>query len=84
MSELHRHLEDYLRLRRALGFKLEFPGCVLPSLISYLQEAGAATVTADSWTTDFMVVDNMEDETSSVTNMGTYVTESGRAGANQA
>jgi integrase/recombinase XerD len=52
MSELHRHLEDYLRLRRALGFKLEFPGCVLPSLISYLEEAGAATVTAElaiSW-----------------------------------
>jgi integrase/recombinase XerD len=52
MSELGRHLENYLRLRRALGFKLEFPGCVLPSLISYLEEAGAATITAElaiSW-----------------------------------
>ena len=52
MSELGRHLEDYLRLRRALGFKLEFPGLVLPSLIGYLEAAGAATVTAElaiSW-----------------------------------
>ena len=52
MSELGRHLENYLRLRRALGFKLEFPGLVLPSLISYLEEAGTATITAEpaiSW-----------------------------------
>jgi integrase len=52
VSELHRHLEDYLRLRRTLGFKLEFPGYVLLSLISYLEEAGAATITAElaiSW-----------------------------------
>jgi integrase/recombinase XerD len=47
MSELHRHLEDYLRLRRALGFKLEFPGCVLPGPIGYLEEAGAVTITAE-------------------------------------
>jgi integrase len=47
MSELSRHLEDYLRLRRALGFKLEFPGLVLPSLVSYLEAAGATTVTAE-------------------------------------
>ena len=39
MSELRRHLEDYLRLRRALGFKLRVPGHVLPSLVTYL-EAG--------------------------------------------
>jgi integrase/recombinase XerD len=47
MSELSSHLEDYLRLRRALGFKLEFPGLVLPSLVGYLEAAGAATVTAE-------------------------------------
>lgn len=47
MSELHQHLEDYLRLRRALGFKLAFPGQVLPSLIGYLETASAATVTAE-------------------------------------
>jgi integrase len=52
MSELGRHLENYLRLRRALGFKLEFPRYVLPSLVSYLEEVGAATITAElaiSW-----------------------------------
>jgi integrase len=47
MSELDHHLEDYLRLRRSLGFKLEFPGHVLPSLVTYLETAGAATVTAE-------------------------------------
>jgi len=47
MNELHRHLEDYLRLRRSLGFKLAFPGLALPSLIGYLEAAGAATVTAE-------------------------------------
>lgn len=52
MSELGRHLEACLRLRRALGFRLEFPGLVLPSLIGYLEAAGAATITAElaiSW-----------------------------------
>lgn len=47
MSELSGHLEDYLRLRRTLGFKLEFPGHVLPSLIGYLEAAGAATITGE-------------------------------------
>jgi integrase/recombinase XerD len=47
MSGLRRHREDYLRLRRSLGFRLEFPGCVLPSLIGYLEAAGAATITAE-------------------------------------
>jgi integrase/recombinase XerD len=47
MSDMRRHLEDYLRLRRALGFKLELSGLVLPSLVSYLEAAGAATVTAE-------------------------------------
>jgi len=47
MSELHHHLEDYLRLRRSLGFKLEFPGLVLPSLVTYLEAAGAAAITAE-------------------------------------
>jgi len=47
MSALHHHLEDYLRLRRSLGFKLEFPGLVLPSLVTYLEAAGAAAITAE-------------------------------------
>jgi integrase len=47
MSDMRRHLDDYLRLRRSLGFKLEFPGHVLPSLVAYLEAAGATTVTAE-------------------------------------
>jgi integrase len=45
MSPLDGALEDYLRLRRALGFKLERHGRVLPSLVGYLESAGAATLT---------------------------------------
>jgi integrase len=47
MSGLAGHVEDYLRLRRALGFKLRFPGQVLPALAAYLEAAGAETVTAE-------------------------------------
>lgn len=47
MSDLLRHLDDYLRLRRALGFKLAFPGQVLPYLVAYVEAAGASTLTAD-------------------------------------
>ena len=44
MSPLDGALEDYLRLRRALGFKLARHGRVLPSLVGYLESAGAATL----------------------------------------
>lgn len=47
MSSLHDHVEDYLRLRRSLGFKLERAGRLLPQLVTYLEAAGTATVTAD-------------------------------------
>jgi integrase len=47
VSALAGHVEDYLRLRRALGFKLRFPGQVLPSLAACLEAAGAATLTAE-------------------------------------
>ena len=47
MSNLASHVDDYLRLRRALGFKLEWPGHLLPQLLAYLDDAGAATLTAD-------------------------------------
>lgn len=47
MSELSRHVNDYLRLRRALGFKLERAGQLLPQLAAYLEAAGATTVTSD-------------------------------------
>ena len=48
MSTLDSHLENYLRLRRALGFKLKFPGQVLPQFLAYLHAAGASTITAQS------------------------------------
>jgi integrase/recombinase XerD len=47
MTDLARHVEDYLRLRRALGFKLRFEGEVLPQLVAYLTDAGSCTVTAE-------------------------------------
>jgi integrase len=46
------HVEDYLAVRRALGFKLVFPGQVLPQFVAYLEANGASTVTVDlavSW-----------------------------------
>jgi integrase len=47
MNALTGHVEDYLRLRRALGFKLERAGQLLPQLVAYLEAAGAGTVTSD-------------------------------------
>lgn len=47
MSELARHVDDYLRLRRSLGFKLEWPGHLLHQLLAYLDAAGATTLTAE-------------------------------------
>jgi integrase/recombinase XerD len=47
MSALSRYVEDYLRLRRALGFKLEREGQLLAQLVAYLETAGAATITTE-------------------------------------
>lgn len=47
MSELARHMGDYLSLRRALGFTLEQEGRELPQLVAYLEAAGSATLTAE-------------------------------------
>jgi len=52
MSSLAEHVDDYLRLRRALGFKLERHGQLLPQLVAHLETAGAATITRElaiSW-----------------------------------
>lgn len=43
-----------------------------------------AEVTGSSWTTDYYVVDNMEDYGSGITHAATYVTEAGTPGANRA
>ena len=47
MSALSGHVADYLRLRRALGYKLERAGHLLPQLVGYLEAAGSATLTTD-------------------------------------
>lgn len=47
MTALGAHVDDYLRLRRALGFKLERHGQILPQLVAYLEAAGASTVTRE-------------------------------------
>lgn len=47
MSALDRHVQDYLRMRRALGFKLTAEGRLLPQLVAYLDAAGASTLTSE-------------------------------------
>ena len=54
MSGLRSHLEDYLELRRGLGFRLGRAALHLKSFTGYLEEAGAETVTIEnalSWAT---------------------------------
>jgi integrase/recombinase XerD len=46
MSALRGHVANYLRLRRALGFKLEREGQLLSQLLSYLEAAGATALTS--------------------------------------
>ena len=51
---LHRALEDYLRVRRSLGFQLERDGKLLPDFLRYLDERGLSYVTttaALAWAT---------------------------------
>lgn len=52
MSDLAGHVQNYLKMRRALSFKLKREGQVLPQLVAYLEAAGAQTLTAElaiSW-----------------------------------
>jgi integrase/recombinase XerD len=44
MSGLQAHVDEYLRLRRALGFKLKEDERTLGQLVNYLEAAGASTV----------------------------------------
>jgi integrase/recombinase XerD len=41
------HVDDYLRLRRALGFKLKEDGHLLGQFIAYVEAAGATTVSSE-------------------------------------
>lgn len=45
MSPLHRALDEYLRVRRALGFALEREGRVLPQFLAYLEHHGSDSIT---------------------------------------
>ena len=47
MSALAQSAEEYLAIRRALGFKLELHGRLLPSLVDFLDDAGAAFVSIE-------------------------------------
>lgn len=47
MSDLAQAVEQYLTVRRALGFKLERHGRLLPSFVAFLQDAGASFVSSD-------------------------------------
>jgi integrase/recombinase XerD len=48
VSALAERLADYLALRRAVGFKLERQGRLLPQFVAYLDEIGAETITVES------------------------------------
>ncbi len=47
MSDLSVHLDDYLRLRRELGFKLANEEFMLSRLVAYLDAAGATVITTN-------------------------------------
>jgi len=48
MSGLHGALDEYLALRRAVGFKLIAAGTLLPGFVAYLDSVGAETITIET------------------------------------
>ena len=48
MSELHKALDDYLTIRRALGFKLARTGLLLADFVAYLDTNGTDTITTEA------------------------------------
>ena len=57
MSVLRQGLEDYLSVRRSLGFKLERASHLLPDFIGFMEREGATTVTTElalAWATNTM------------------------------
>src|SRR5215469_12940172 len=47
MTDLRQALDGYLAIRRALGFKLQRVGQMLPGFVTYMEQAGAATITTE-------------------------------------
>ncbi len=53
MSPFREALDDYLTVRRALGFKLKNASCLLPKFVTHLEQTGATRVTTElalAWT----------------------------------
>jgi len=48
MSKLRHTLDDYLAMRRSLGYKLERAGRLLADFVCHLEAAGADTITIDA------------------------------------
>ena len=48
MNDLHRHVEEYLTIRRALGFKLVGEGHLLAEFVAFADAAGQRTVTTEA------------------------------------
>ena len=47
MTDLHSALQDYLRIRRQLGFQLKADGRLLEGFVDFLERAGAARITTE-------------------------------------
>ncbi len=47
MSRLDQAVDDYLTVRRAMGFKLALAGRLLPQFVDYLNQAGATSITVE-------------------------------------
>jgi integrase/recombinase XerD len=53
--KLHDALDEYLKVRRALGFKLTTPGGLLQRFVTYAEQEGASSITTElalRWATD--------------------------------
>lgn len=48
MTTFPEYVEDYLRVRRALGYKLVEPGRTLPRFAAHLEASGTEFVTVDA------------------------------------
>ena len=60
MSLLHQRVNEYLALRRAMGFKLREHGLLLPRFADFVEQSGATTVSIDlmlDWATQPTGVD---------------------------
>jgi integrase len=47
MSDLHRALDEYVAIRRTLGFTLRLPACLLRSFVAFVERSGGSFITTD-------------------------------------